>query len=1030
MTSGVNVKSQGNQSFQQNLSLVTTINLLYGLNLTTGDTFEELTTPASAYFNLTIRNTGNSNDTMDFEAIGGHMDWVTFNTSSVLLGPANSTVVKVTVSPAWTTPYDKLSGTYVNSIKVTSRGYSFATATVNLTTRINIVYGLTQDWGGSTAKTAGPGGVATFNVTINNIGNILDIFVLNALTFTTWVTWSINNDSIGASSFDVVMMTVNIPVGQANQDYIIKVEIRSLGNDSKKVSQDIRLTVNEVFGASLTTEDEAKEAGQGSRVVYTVTVKNTGNVLENIDIKILEGNYKSWAILSATTAQLGEKGTLDITVTVDVPTDQAAGNYAITLKAEVRDHTEVTAQLTLTTSVFYGVELTTKEPKKSGKANDIISFNITVKNKGSGNDTFDLSLLDPNSNWLQSFDYDNFELAKDKTRLVRVTLLIDKDALKQDYTISVKAVSDGDTTKTAVMTLTVSVERTPALKLEATTTAQTGRPGMTLVYTFRLTNDGNGQDTFKLKMQESDESNWATPSKEMTILAVDQYEEITVTISIPSDAPAGQYNHTIKVWSQDTETVFQMLTFRTKVEAVYNLQLTAEETSLEGEPTDALAYSIKLENTGNAADSYDLQVKDLPNNWGYTTSMEDINVSAKGKVVFTLYITISGDYAKSKADSYSFTLKLTSKGNDTIDKSLVLTSVVKQVYNIELSAQNGENRVSIDPNTDDKTFAIVVKNSGNGEDTVTFKVKRYPSGWSSSYFTFNPSAVTVQPGNTTTKTVTVIISASSLGDVDAGAYDFDIVAISENTNEYSQTKLYLDVIRGEVGALTASDITLSKTSAEKGDVVTVTVTVRNSGNSDMSNVVVTLYAGTNPVASKTITTKIKKGDTGQATLEWTTDTVGEYAIKVTSKYGSTDPVELKLTQKVNVKEKGAVDLFGGNNMMYILLVVILLVVVVIFAGTRRRKPAAPMMPPPPAPRPVQAPVRKPSMDEEEEDEEDELPAGLKAPATAPAPAGVAPKPKIARIKCPKCGTPKDVTSPVRPIEVKCDKCGARLRLVK
>jgi len=973
---------------------------------------------------------------MDFEAIGGHMDWVTFNTSSVLLGPANSTVVKVTVSPAWTTPYDKLSGTYLNSIKVTSRGYSFATATVNLTTRINIVYGILQSWD-STTKTAGPGGKATFNVTITNTGNILDTYVLNAQTFTTWVVWSVNNDSIGASSLDTVMMTVNVPLGQANQNYIIRVEIKSLGNDSKKVNQDITLTVSEEWGVFLSTEDEAKDAGQGSTIAYTITVKNTGNVLENIDIKILEGNYKSWATLSASTAQLGEKGTLDFTVTVDIPADQAAGNYAITIRADVRDHTEKTMQLVLTTSVFYGVELTTKEPKKSGKANDLITFNVTIKNKGSGNDTYDLSLIDPNSNWLQSFDYDNFELAKDKTRLVRVTLLIDKDALRQDYSISVKVASDGDTTKTAVLTLTVSVERTPALKLDTNAQSQTGRPGMTLVYTFKLTNDGNGQDTFKLKvLQDSDQSNWASLSKETTILSVDQYEEMTLTISIPSDAPAGQYNHTIRVWSSDTETVFQELTFRTKVEAVFNLQLTADESSLEGEPGDTLAYSIKLENTGNAADSYDIQVKDLPNNWGYTTSQENINVSAKGKIVFTLYITISGDYAKSKADQYSYTLKLTSRGNDTIEKSIVLTTVVTQVYNLELAAQNGENRVSIDPNQDDKTFTIVVRNSGNGEDTVTFKVKRYPSGWSSGYFTFNPSAITVQPGNTTTKTVSVIVSASSLGDVDAGAYDFDIVAVSEDTNEYSQTKLYLDVIRGEVSAITAADVTLSKTSVEKGDVVTATVTVRNSGSSDMTNTVVTLYAGTNPVASKTITTKIKKGDSGQATLEWTTDTTGDYAIKVTAKYGSADPVELKLTQKVAVKEKGAVDLFGGSNMVWILLIIVLIVVVAVFAATRRRKPAAAPMPAP-APRPAPAPVRKPPLDEEEDEEEDELPAGMKAPAAAAAGSEAA-KPKMVLVKCPKCGVRNKITSSVRPIEVKCGEntehgepgCGARLRLNK
>ncbi len=35
------------------------------------------------------------------------------------------------------------------------------------------------------------------------------------------------------------------------------------------------------------------------------------------------------------------------------------------------------------------------------------------------------------------------------------------------------------------------------------------------------------------------------------------------------------------------------------------------------------------------------------------------------------------------------------------------------------------------------------KNTGNGEDTVTFKIKQYPAGWSTSYFSFSPTALTV-----------------------------------------------------------------------------------------------------------------------------------------------------------------------------------------------------------------------------------------------------------------------------------------------
>jgi uncharacterized repeat protein (TIGR01451 family) len=1026
----VNVKSQGDATIQQNLSLTTTINLLYGLELTPSETSKEITSAISATYNMTIRNTGNSNDTMEFEAVGARMDWVAFNVTSVLLGPGNSTTVKVTINPPWAVPYDKLTGTYVHGVKVTSRGYSFATSTVNLTTKINIVYDFDTTWD-TTSKTVGPGGKATFNVTINNKGNIQDTYVLNAQTFTTWVEWNNNNVTILSASPDTIMMTVNVPSGQANGDYTVTVEVKPLGNDTKKKTTNVIVKVSELFGVSLTSEDIDKEAGQGSAITYTVKVKNTGNVNENIDLKIAEGKYKDWATLSDETTILGEKGEKLVTVTLRVPDDQAAGNYDVTLKAEVRGHTEYTANLVLSTLLQYGVEVTTKEAKKKGKANDLITFNVTVKNKGTGNDTFDLSLVDPNSDWLVSFDYDNFELAKDKSKLVLVTLRIDKNALMQQYPISFKAQSDGDSTKTAVMTLTVDVESTSSLTLESTDMDQKARPGMTIVYTFRLTNEGNGLDIYNLKIQDGDNSNWATVSKETTSVASKQFEELTVTVTLPNDAPAGYYNHTIKVWVKDEDAISQMMTFKTQVEAVYSFQISAEEASLDGEPGDSVAYLLKVENTGNALDTYDLQVKDLPSMWTYEVSLGTLSVGPKSKTTFTFTVFISGDYAKAKADSYSFSVRLTSIGNDTIEKTLAITTVVKQVYGLELNAEQGVIRDTIDPYGDDQDFTLNVKNIGNGEDTVTFKIKQYPAGWSTSYFTFSPTALTVLPGNTTTKQVLVKVSASSI-DADVGTYDFTVVAMSKDGNEYAPTKLTLEVIKGNVATLNKADITFAKTNVNKGDTVSVTVTIRNDGNSDMRNVIVQLYANGNSVASKTITATIKKNADAQTTLEWTTDTAGTNTMKVTAKYGTETVKELSLTQKVTVGEKSTAL---GIDMTWLIIGLLLVVVVGVIVWAVRRKPApAPMpMARPPAPRPVTPPaVKKPLDEDEDEDAEDALDKGAPPKPPVPPPAIGAPeaRPKIARIKCPKCQTVKDVTSPVRPIEVKCDNCGARLRLVK
>jgi ribosomal protein S27E len=214
--------------------------------------------------------------------------------------------------------------------------------------------------------------------------------------------------------------------------------------------------------------------------------------------------------------------------------------------------------------------------------------------------------------------------------------------------------------------------------------------------------------------------------------------------------------------------------------------------------------------------------------------------------------------------------------------------------------------------------------------------------------------------------------------------------------------------------------------------VSVTVTIRNDGTADMRNIIVQLYANGNSVASKTITATIKKNSDAQTTLEWTTDTVGTYTMKVTAKYGTETAKELTLTQKVSVNEKGAAL---GIDPMYIIIGILLVVVVAVVGWALSRKPApapAPMARPPAIKPAAPAVAPKKPLDEDEDEEDDGIDRGAPSMAPAPpaAPMTTEGKPKIARIKCPKCQTMKDVTSPVRPITVKCDNCGAMLRLTK
>lgn len=855
---------------------------------------------------------------------------------------------------------------------------------------------------GST-QTASPGGSVIYDIVVSNSGDAGAIVSLAVVE--TPPGWTARLSSfqaeVLAGDFAAFNLTVNVP-GDAAADsvgksIVVNGSYFSGGDQTTSVSTTTK--VMQFYGVGLASEEDSKDCGQGETVIYTISVKNTGNGPEDIDLRLAEGNWRSWAALSMSSVQIGWNEQNDIAVSVRVPDGQGAGSYIIAVKAEVRGHSGAvngSRTVNLTTTIFYGVELTTLEPNRSVRAGDIVAFNVTVRNKGSGNDTFDMSMMGPNSDWLAGFDWNNFMLQKDKSRPVIVYINIDKKAGMQDYFLNVKAASRGDGTKTAVLTLKVTLMRTSALRLESGTVNQSGRPGRPLVYDFRLINDGNGADSFKLDVPAGDASSWASLGNRTVTLPAGEEVELKSTIDIPNGTAAGNYCHTIKAWSAVNVSVFATLTFRTTVEAAFGFMLAAGEPSRDGKPGDTLVYNISVENSANAPDTFDIYVLDLPEGWQCDPGGDSISLPANSKAVISVRTTISGDYERSRVDCYSFTLRLTSRGNDSLHKVVTLTAFVEQVFGIELGPEMGVRRKTMDPYHDSSAdFNLVVKNTGNGEDTVAFKAKRYPPGWFSGFFTFSPSALTVIPGNTTARMVQVSVASDYLVDLDAGAYDFDIVAITKSREESPPVTLTIDVVKGEVKDLVPADFVVDRTTLNKGEVLKVTVTIRNSGTSSLWPVVVTLYANGLAVAMRTITSVIKVGEEDRTTLQWTPDTTGTYALKITAKGMAEEPKELKLAQSITVVDKR--DTWTMDTLPWlpwiVVIVVLILTQVEVWAIVRRR---AQRQSPGPVQRDAQA--------------QGQL------------------LPRIVHLKCPGCGFGQDISDPTRPLYVKCGNCATRIRL--
>ncbi len=715
-----------------------------------------------------------------------------------------------------------------------SEGASSNNETAAGSAKVKKIYGTSLS-AGTTQINVDPNNDATFSITvINDKGNTEDTLTFTQTSvgtadwsFTLPGSVSLDQDESATVTFSVTP-DIEALAGLKSINFYANSED---GETAYSISVTVR--VNQLPALEVTKiGSSAQDIESGKRVYYSFKVTNKGNAVDTFDLSVVEeGIPTGWeaSLDNDEVSSLGvdENITLTDVLVVKAPQDAAADVVAtIQVKVSSQENASVFKTFTSRSTVLqnYDPKITIVGGDTQSANPEIeVTYNLTIKNEGNGEDEISLALTGSNSTW-GTLAESSFTLAAGTNTTTTLRITAPEDTTAQNgYKITIKASSeDATTTKNRDVFLNVNQIYEVSVSVSGTTT-QSGDPGDQLSYSIMVKNKGNSDDTVALSL-EGEMSSWGSIVEDVDL---EQGESMTVnlTVSIHEDAVVGDNVITVNGSSEDSSSAYDTSSVTVSVNKQYKVDMIVSSKS--GDPGSELIYPMRVQNKGTGSDSFKLSIDDYPVNWIVQLESEYVeDVAAGSEKTVNLTITIpSGE------QNQAFMTNITASSLGAADENppkwvnttVAVTTIVNQEYWIDLS---------VDSSTIDAIIgtpvivSISVENLGTGDDIVAMSVEA-PSGWTA--LEFNTSFLNVQEG----KTGLVGLSITVPEGTEKGDYSVNVSGVSNcddcANGTKSQDSLTLTV---KVELSRGVEINADVTSIEKipGSSAVFSVDVKNIGD--------------------------------------------------------------------------------------------------------------------------------------------------------------------------------------------------------
>ena len=761
----------GGQTKTQTAGII--VNHVYGTTITAIEGEKNVNPNANVKYHLIVKNTGGNDEdsvTISFSANGVDQWDITPQPSTLTLAIGGVGHFNLSVTP----DIEAVAGLKSVSVIATS-GDTETKSSTSITVKVNQLPALQVDKAGSSSKDVEAGKRVYYSFDVTNKGNAVDTFNLVVDTSslpTGWVA-SLDQDKISNLGIDENITLTDVLVVKAPDDAAAEAEtsivvtISSDYNSSVNSTYTSRTTVLQNFEPKLSiVGEDTMSAKPEEQVNFTIKIANDGNGEDDISLALIGGN-SSWGQLGGSSFIL-EAGTNDTTtLRVTPPKDTEAKNgYILIVRATSEDgETTNSKNIYINVQQIYEVSVQVSgDSSKKGDPGDELSYQILVKNKGNGDDTFTLSLEGEKAAWGSILD--EVELTSGQSITVNLTVNIDDDATVGDNDIIVRGSSEDNPSVNDTGTVKVSVNK--QFKVDVIVSSMSGDPGSTITYNVRIQNEGTGVDTFSVSIDDYPEG-WSVDPVSFQVEDVPAGGEEIVNLSVSIRSGENNKAFTINLTASSDEArkenppkyVNTTVSIITIVNQEYWIEFDLDNPGdINVDATVGIPTSVSFDvvNKGTGDDVVALSAT-APDGWtSVSFSSNYVSVAEGGQEQVSLFVTVPEDTADQVYDivvkgvsdcatcdeeGAKSNYELTFKVDVTLARGVEVNADVTSVSKLPGTTAN---------------FTVDIKNIGDGADTMIVSILDDDLSWAS----LNRTQVSLDKERTGSVTVSITLPVYDL----------------------------------------------------------------------------------------------------------------------------------------------------------------------------------------------------------------------------------------------------------------------------
>ncbi|MCI0497247.1 MAG: hypothetical protein L0Z54_03020, partial [Thermoplasmata archaeon] len=581
-----------------------------------------------------------------------------------------------------------------------------------------------------------PGENVTLTFQVSNDGNYVDNFTLASgardSAFRNWTTISGGRTpDIGAYSSSFIGVIVGIPrssagdIIAANTYSDVWLTARSAWNPVVETTGFSRIRVSESRDVDITTVgNDTIEVISGETAVFTLEVTNVANFdSDDIFDLTLWTDQTDWITViqpNNLSLQNGESARVKVKATPPDFTDFRRCELTMTATSRADPSRSRSVDVVALLPQRYGVEVTTLPPvHQEGGPLDVVQYGFEVENQGNDADVISFYAW---TDWGMTTDVPPL-LSIPFRGLAQVYVNVTVSGIEAGEVENVHLrARAGDGLAEDEASATLEVLQGYAVSIEPGTNVTEADPGGTVLMNFVVTNLGNGNDEYDVRVV-SNYSAHHDPGSPVDLRAGEMVT-LRLEVDVPSDADAGTMEAThINVTSRNDPAASAESSALINVAQVAGV-LVENAAAASGDPGGMTTLNFTVQNVGNGVDSFSLDVTSQ-RDWALTIVNPGATalVEADEARFVQVRVLIPHDLEAGTADL--ITLRATSDHSKDIHDEGNGVCRVNLVTGVSVLSR--EARTLVIPGRTIRV-PVYVENTGNGQEFVNV-VATSAEGW-------------------------------------------------------------------------------------------------------------------------------------------------------------------------------------------------------------------------------------------------------------------------------------------------------------